>query len=286
MQYHKVISELRTNKNIRVSDLLCDNMSRSSYNRYISGKTDIYSQHFLGLLEQLHISFSELDFIAHGYSNSKKDAFFLNVTLAADARDKEALVLLYHQASSLTKHTRNDFYTHMIDALEIIISYLEAKPYSVNKTSLYCYLLQAFTWTDYEFKFFQFILPFLSPTEVEPFLNKVERNFAKINNSNLYVAEQFRLLCDIVFYFFQHKNYINALHYINLLENFELAENLVYEKLLFIFFTNIKKLLLNQPSSVWKKPIDDCIATAQFLEMSNLSQKFEKTLTELKNSRK
>lgn len=86
MEYHKVISELRTNKNIKVSDLIGDNMSRSSYNRFISGKTDIYSQHLLALLDQLHVSFSELEYIASGYNTSKEDTFFLKVVLAAQAR--------------------------------------------------------------------------------------------------------------------------------------------------------------------------------------------------------
>ncbi|MBU5278857.1 Rgg/GadR/MutR family transcriptional regulator [Ligilactobacillus animalis] len=283
MEYHKVISELRTNKNIKVSELIGDNMSRSSYNRFISGKADIYSQHLLALLDQLHVSFSKLEYIANGYNTSKEDTFFLKVILAARAKDHEGLILCYRQAQSLAQPKHNDFYTHVLGALDLVIRQLKSQPYNLSDNALYTYLIQAFSWTDYEFKFFQLILPALSPAELEPFLAKIERNLAKFGSATPYNQKSFNLICDIIFYFIQHQNYVNASHYLTLLENYDLTENLVYEKLLLTFFTNLKKLLLHQPANTWRRPLTKCIATAKFLDMPNLAEKFEQTILQITN---
>ena len=284
MQYHEIISKIRINKNIKVADLLNDNMSRSSYNRYVSGKTDIYSYHFLGLLDQLHISTSELSVIANNYNPSKLDTFLQNTRSALKNKNYEELYSLYHHAIPLAKKNQNDFYTHIS---EIIYLALKTSNYqiscNVTCTHVYRYLLKSFIWTTYEFNLFNLILPFLTESEVKPFLPKIEYSLSKEGYSKYYMKQYFNLICDIIFYFIQHQNYVNASHYLTLLENYDLTENLVYEKLLLTFFTNLKKLLLHQPANTWRRPLTKCIATAKFLDMPNLAEKFEQTILQITN---
>ncbi|WP_143452080.1 hypothetical protein, partial [Ligilactobacillus animalis] len=77
-----------------------------------------------------------------------------------------------------------------------MIRQLKSQPYNLSDNALYTYLIQAFSWTDYEFKFFQLILPALSPAELEPFLAKIERNLAKFGSATPYNQKSFNLICD------------------------------------------------------------------------------------------
>ncbi|KRM58808.1 hypothetical protein FC30_GL000415 [Ligilactobacillus animalis KCTC 3501 = DSM 20602] len=53
--------------------------------------------------------------------------------------------------------------------------------------------------------------------------------------------------------------------------------------MLLTFFTNLKKLLLHQPANTWRRPLTKCIATAKFLDMPNLAEKFEQTILQITN---
>ncbi len=281
MQYYKTISKIRINKGIKVLDLLNNNMSRSSYNRYVSGQTDIYSQHFLDLLDQLHISVSELDVIANNYRYSEKDVIFQKVTMALKNKDFNELYLIYKKVKSLANQKQNDFYTHISEILVLILNCSKiSSSFNIEESYVYYYLLQAFVWTDYEFKLFSLMLPFLTATEVEPFSTKIEHFFKKLGHSTFYSKQYFDLLCDVTFYFIHHQNYDRALHYIFLLESCTLPEDLVYEQMLLIFFTNLKKLLFF-PATTYSDSLKDCITTAKFLKMYSLAEKFEKTISEI-----
>lgn len=282
MQYYKAVSKTRIDKGIKVLDLLNNNMSRSSYNRYISGQTDIYSQHFLDLLDQLHISVSELDAIANNYRYSEKDVIFQEVTLALKNKNFNELHLMHKRVMSLANQRQNDFYTHISEILSLFLSRFKASSsfYDISKSHVYYYLLQAFVWTNYEFKLFTLMLPFLTTTEVKPFFTKIEYSLSKLGHSTFYSKQYFDLLCEITFYFVYHKNYDSALHYIFLLESCTLSEDLVYEKLLLTFFTNLKELLFF-PVVTYSNSLKDCITTAKFLQMHSLAEKFEKTISKI-----
>ena len=40
---------------------------------------------------------------------------------------------------------------------------------------------------------------------------------------------------------------------------------------------------LHQPANTWRRPLSKCIATAKFLDMPNLAEKFEQTILQITN---
>lgn len=274
MEYHEVISEMRQNKNLKVQDLLANKMSRSSYNRYVSGQTDIYSQHFFTLLEELHLTFAELDLITHSQQIFDQTDFFQKINQATVKKNHVELELLYQYAINSAKFTVNDFYTHVVSVLE----------FSLNKrklnytTFLKPYLLRAFTWTNYEIELFTLLLPYLSEMELSLFLNKIERILSNTHRSVPYNLKKFHLLCELIFYFIDHSDKNKILHYINLLETYPLDDEMAYEKLLFIFFSQFKLILLKRQHL---SNLDSCITTAHFLGLTTLHKRFSKCSNKL-----
>lgn len=59
MEIYEAVATLRKDKNIKIEEAIGNSMSRASFNRYINGKTDLYTS-FLELLEKLHVSLEEI----------------------------------------------------------------------------------------------------------------------------------------------------------------------------------------------------------------------------------
>lgn len=75
MNTYEAISFLRKNKNISISETIGNSLSKSSYYRYVNGKSDLYSENLLGILGNLHVSLEEVFLYVMGILILKKRNF-------------------------------------------------------------------------------------------------------------------------------------------------------------------------------------------------------------------
>ena len=154
MEIYEAVATLRKDKNIKIEEAIGNSMSRASFNRYINGKTDLYTSHFLELLEKLHISLEEIEFMCNGYTDNVEKQLMKELKHAFEDQN-------IHELNFILQHCRNEYaldknvlYSHLASLTEVLLARLEHKNIDLKENELYKYLVKTETWTRYELVMF------------------------------------------------------------------------------------------------------------------------------------
>ncbi len=243
-------------------------MSRSTFNRYTKGKTDVYSTHLIDILSRLHIELSEIQFISNGYSNSEEKDFLIRIKNAFEGKNIDELKYLKTSCETSYIEKSDIFYCHMASLVTVLMNRLNHIDMDITQTDLYKYLISVETWTRYELVLFNNCLFFFNLEAIQVILSRAIASLDKFNDLNPYASESFRLIVNVVITFCKHLDYSETIKYIDLLENYKLREDQLYEQFLLKLFSGIKLLILGDSNG--EKNILKCIDFLDFLELDSL----------------
>lgn len=284
MELYEAISLIRKKKNIKINEVIGNNMSRSTFNRYVNGITDLYSTHLIEILDSLKISLDELQLIANNYSESNQNILLSNIKEAFEKRDINNLNYLHKIYTEKYKTERNVLYLHGVGLIEILAARLKKETIDLSNNSLYQYLIKTETWTRYELVMFNNSMFFFNVEAVKNILPKAIDRLGYYRNFHHYTDEVHRLLSNTVIYFMQHNDFHTAFNYIQVMEKIELSEEHALERILSKLFEGIKLLLMD--SSYAQKQLEQCIQVMDFLELKNLKYMSEQVISELREMKK
>lgn len=281
MDLASTISDIRKHKGLSISELTQDIISTSTFGRYITGTTDLHSQSFIEILNRLHITLPELEFIANNYSNNEEKEFMTKIMLSFTNQDIDYLSYLKITCQQkLGSH--NSFYDHMLGLIDILIARLDHKEIDVSDNPLYKYLIRTETWTRYELVLFSDSLIFWPPETVVTILKRAITTVSKLDKLNPYGLESFRLISNAITSLIFHHNYKNALYFIEILEQYQLRDDFIYEKLFLKLFTGFKLAILKKDAQVYQPYFDDCLAVIKILNLPTLQASFEAAIKDIK----
>ncbi len=272
MEIYETISELRKNKGQSIKDITSNNISKSSYNRYINGFSDIHSKSFIELLHRLHITLSELEYINNGYTPNNEVVFMRKIISSFKKNDLPYLKHL--QKTCKVNCDKNDFYMHMLGLCELLIARTNKIEPDINNNCLYKYLISTNTWTNYEFLLFSNSLFYWSPITLDAILTSVSSRLSNLDSLNSYGLESVRILSNAIISFIYHREYGKALKYIDTLESIYISEEFVFEKLTLKFMQGIKLKLLNYPSEYYSNIFENILLVLDILELNDIKKMY------------
>jgi len=268
MELYEAVSLIRKKKNIKIDEVIAEDMSRSTFNRYVTGKTDLYSAHLIKILDGLRISLDELQLIANDYSVNNQNLLLMSIKKSFEERDVEQLVYWEKVCKDKYKKEGNILYSHGIGLIEILIARIKKEHVDLHSNVLYQYLIKTETWTRYELVMFNNSMFYFNVEAIKNILPRAIDRLGSYRNFNHYTDEVYRLLSNVIIYFMQNDDFNSAFHYIQVMEKIELNEEQIFEKLLSKFFEGIKLLLLNNKEA--QQHIDKCLQVMEFLELKHL----------------
>lgn len=279
MELYEAVSLIRKKKNIKIDDVIANNISRSTFNRYVTGKSDLYSKNLIKLLDNLKVSLDELELIANNYADNDQNILLANIKEAFDKREINQLIYWKKFCEDKYNTERNILYSHSIGLIEVLIARIKQEPIDLHDNVLYQYLVKTETWTRYELIMFNNSMFYFDTDLVKHILPKVIERLSYYNNFNRYTHEVCRLLSNVIIYFMQYNDFQSAFHYIHIMEKTDLGEEHVFERLLFKFFEGIKLLMIDSHQA--QAHINQCLQIMEFLELRNLKYMSEAVVTEL-----
>ena len=269
MEIYEAVATLRKDKNIKIEEAIGNSMSRASFNRYINGKTDLYTSHFLELLEKLHVSLEEIEFMCNGYTDNVEKQLMKELKHAFEDQN-------IHELNFILQHCRNEYaldknvlYSHLASLTEVLLARLEHKNIDLKENELYKYLVKTETWTRYELVMFNNSMFYFDAEALKQILPKAINKLAYYKEINPYANEGFRLLINAIIAFISKNEIHQALIYIRILEKHPLNEDQAYEALLQKFLIGVKLILIDD--SKGDEVVKDCIQTMQFLNMEKMA---------------
>lgn len=237
MKYGPTISDIRKAKKISLKNLLQDQMTPSSYSRFVDGKTETSVNNFVALLENLNVTFDEYLYINNGYQNSRYDQLYRKLTTALKADDAPALIVLVNQINAFAQSSPDNLrMKNLLDMAMFTLNHVQGDPLNPTaREDLVKYLINCETWTHYEIMiFYNFIFIF----DVETMIviqKRLIRVISRYDNLRLYGSEPFRTLVKITMFYLEHGKVLEALESLMDLRDFDIQEEFLFERTMYKF---------------------------------------------------
>lgn len=262
-----------------VKQITGNNFSRATYNRFISGETELNSSSFFLLLENLHISYEELDYIRNGYMLNVENEIIKEIKCAFEKQDIEELLLLKTFCTT-KKKSEQDVFCHLESYIELLVARTRKENIDIKTNKLYIYLINVETWTRYELNFFHTTLFFFDIDSVRVILARAVHNLDQLSDLQPYGNESFRLVINAIIFFFHNSALYDAEKYIMYLSKYTLPEDFVYERLLLKIFNNLHSLIILKVDNALSE-IEHCIELLEYLGSTNIKKATEILVQEI-----
>ena len=233
-------------KNFRLKDLSCNEISESTISRFENGITKLSINHFYILLNRLGISFSEFEELVHCYY-SKKECLFEKLEHAVNSSDIFLLQELVDKIELKEKHEKSICNYHIKLIAEQQINRLANLPYNTSKCNeLIKYLLSVDNWMEYELKIFYNSVFFMNTKTISLLYRvviKKTRHFLKTDMGTHRVIPLYLFNLELLL-----KNNLldNAQFFIDDLENLLTRQGYYFEKNYLLFLKGIYLIKTNQ----------------------------------------
>ncbi|MCT2872206.1 Rgg/GadR/MutR family transcriptional regulator [Limosilactobacillus fermentum] len=226
MKYGPTISDIRKAKKISLKNLLQDQMTPSSYSRFVDGKTETSVNNFVALLENLNVTFDEYLYINNGYQNSRYDQLYRKLTTALKADDAPALIVLVNQINGFAQSSPDNLrMKNLLDMAMLALNHVQGDPLNPTaREDLVKYLINCETWTHYEIMIFY--------------------NFIFIT------------LVKITMFYLEHGKVLEALESLMDLRDFDIQEEFLFERTMYKFVAGETYTITNANRI---KAIDDAL---------------------------
>lgn len=231
MYIGNIISKIRRNKNIPVKYLTKNCMSKSTYDYFIEGKTDISTTKFNTLINRLNLSWNEFDYIKHD------NYFRLTNNMKIYILNKNVLKLKHIRTKIYSKiknkqSLKYDKYFHLFCILSFFIEiFTNNKINTKYKKIIKHYLLSRYSWTYYELSLFNESFFIFNSTEINIFIKRILKDLQDYKVLKPYEDEYIRLLMNIILWCIKKKKLIIAHKIMNKISHTKIRYDEMLERL-------------------------------------------------------
>lgn len=242
MNYGETISLIRKNKNISIQDTIAGVMSRATFERLSNDQTQTSVSNFAGLLSNLHINFEEFMYIKNGYNLDSNQTLLKEIYkqyLGKNTHKLESLrdSLLKDTSTNITKR-------HYCCLITLCLNVINNEEYDLEaKKIIEDYLIGCETWTHYELTLFNNAMPIFSTETLSILIKQAVNNIEKYQNLRAYGSESFRIIANALIIFLNRKELRLSNQLINDLKNFNLTDDMIFEKISLKFFQGLVYLV-------------------------------------------
>lgn len=240
----KTLASIKKSKNIPINEVIGDHLTRSAYSRFASGKTNTSIDNFAYMLNNLHVSFEEFNYIKNQYEPDKYHILLKKAQIANHQHNINQLKSIMNKFQSYAKITDDVVPLHLYCIVKLTINHLLNIPYDqYAQKTITDYLTQCESWSHYELVLFNNVMFVFNLQLIDIMKKKVIHNLEKYQNLRSYGSESFRVLINILTLFLDNKHLKEAILLINEIEDFPLRPDMFFEQTIRMFFKGVIKLV-------------------------------------------
>ena len=259
MEEYEIIETVRKQKDIPISVICGEDISRSAYQRFVKNGTGISVSKFTNMLEKLNLDYSELKIFNYPQTTDSSKRMIKEMAIAFIRQDVSELKRI-----SEFVHIGNERPTekerHLASLCDLMIARLTNQTVDVTESLIYQYLVNSMTWTRYELILFNNCMYVFNPEFVEIILDKALFSLSMYQITREGKSESFRMLANTIVYFIQNQKRNLAWKYFDKLDAFKLESDMYFEKNLHLFLSGIWHTIRGDEKgkSEVKKSLDVC----------------------------
>lgn len=280
--YGKIVSNIRTAKGVPIGKLISGVCSRTAYRNFVMNQTGTSVDNFMRLLAKLHVSYTEFKYIANGFETDYEQRFVTDLQRAIAQGNLERLDSLLQRILNYCVIYENDEkYRHLACITQLTIDKMKGNRLDENARQVVTnYLIRCETWTHYELMMFNNAMFAFSLDQIRMFREKVIHNLEKYQNLRVYGSESFRVLINMLMVFIENQSYRDIRIMMGLINNYQLNEDMLFEKTLRLYFTGILDLI-NQKIPTGLTKVEQAFEVLSILNAKDYHQNLKQYLKQI-----
>ena len=280
--YGKIVSNIRIAKGVPIGKLISGICSRTAYGNFVMNQTRTSVDNFMKLLAKLHVSYTEFKYIANGFETDYEQQFVMDLQKAIAKNDLEQLDALLQRVLNYSAIYENDEkYQHLAWITQLTIDKMKGVQLDENvRQKVANYLIKCETWTHYELMMFNNAMFAFSLDQIRAFREKVIHNLEKYQNLRVYGSESFRVLINMLMVFIENQSYRDIRIMMGLINNYQLNEDMLFEKTLRLYFTGILDLI-NQKIPAGLTKVEQAFEVLSILNAKDYHQNLKQYLEQI-----
>lgn len=278
MKTGEALEFIRKNKNISLKQICGNQLSRTTYYRIAHDKVDVTYYNLKIILDNLHVSSDEFDYISNNFKQDKINSDIIKIRTFFEKNDITSLRMLSMEYEKLKEI--NQSYLHVYCLVEILKSKLLKSQNPDAEHTIRDYLNNIETWTHYETVLFNNSMFIFSSEFIEITISKALQNLTKYSTLRAYGSESFRMLINVLILFIDRKEIIKANYILEMLKSEYLKDDFLFEKLCLKFFDNIL-LFINGKSNKLEEA-HNTIKILSYIGSTDTSSMFSSYLENIK----
>lgn len=280
--YGKIVSNIRIAKGVPIGKLISGICSRTAYGNFVMNRTRTSVDNFMKLLAKLHVSYTEFKYIANGFETDYEQQFVMDLQKAIAQNDLEQLDALLQRVLNYSAIYENDEkYQHLVWITQLTIDKMKGVQLDENvRQKVANYLIKCETWTHYELMMFNNAMFAFSLDQIRAFREKVIHNLEKYQNLRVYGSESFRVLINMLMVFIENQSYRDIRIMMGLINNYQLNEDMLFEKTLRLYFTGILDLI-NQKIPAGLTKVEQAFEVLSILNAKDYHQNLKQYLEQI-----
>lgn len=243
--YGKTILDIRNAKNVSVKNLISGIIGRTAYSNFVNDKNCTSVDTFMKLLNRLHVSYSEFQFIANGLELDQGQKLIIELQKTVARGDVSSIKKILEKAINYCYvYEGDERYHHLACITQLMLDRLQQVTLNFQaKKIITDYLTKCETWTHYELVIFNNVMFIFSIDQIRIFRQRVLHNLEKYQNLRVYGSESFRVLINMLMIFIDHQVEQDIKVMMGLINNYQLNDDMLFEKNLRLYFVGILKLI-------------------------------------------
>lgn len=280
MSFGKTIQSIRRNKHISIDQVTNETITKSSYSRFVTGKTQPSINNFLTILNNLHVNFEEFLYIDRGYRPDFIAETSEKIRQYALKNNITKIQKIYQTLSVYHKEEPNNVvYLHLQCVSRLILDCLQRKTLDPrSRKIIHEYLMNCEIWTHYEHTLFKSTIFIFDVKTVQAMEKRIIKNLDNYQLMHEYGNESFRTMIIMLSFFIYNKQLKPAIDIITKLNDFHLEMFMIFEKNLYKLFSGTVFMLTNQPNG-----IDDIYSALKVFELTDCKDYLVASIVFIKN---
>lgn len=249
-----LLAYLRKSKGLSINQLIGDTLSHSQYHRIVNNQSDITLRKFLKILLNLNVPIEEFFYLLNFNVLDITSTIF---TLKQMFNAKDTANLQKISQSLYSQYIRTDIikYHHLGIIAKVYLAQIsdkKSKSKEKSQQTIQHYLFNADYWGYYELLLFNHTFEFFDSQTIQILAKHAINAASRYANYSPYKNEYIRLLSKLISYFINQSNRSYAFNLIEQLERINLHPNDLNERLLIIFWINIKTYYYSKDLAAYK----------------------------------
>lgn len=269
--YGTFFRKLRTDKNISISSLADEHISKAMISKFERNKSEISVSRFFHLLDKIRVGYSEFELAQNMYNHSGFEAILRQVQKYVLDENYVALTKLAH--SELEEwHKTNSIYSYLnyIMIIALVNNHDNVQTDAKHIDFLLDYLFKCENWGLYELILYSNSMSVLPIETILAFSKLLPQKILLFKNSNSVLETTINTIINTLILCIEHNREEEGLYFIKVIEEFSLSETMLFERMLFNLYKGVFIVKFTNDKDLGNKLINDSLTILQLAGSDNI----------------